>query len=101
MVASITFTATQTSKYLRITDNFPTTPAPKTSGLLVAGNANSVFPIDIETYDQNTGSVKVEVSRDGATFAEHDRNMRIDNGENYPIDDTYLPRRLKKDSHAA
>jgi hypothetical protein len=95
MVASINFTAVQSKKFLRITDLFPATPAPtpKTSGLLEIGG---IFSVDVETFDEETGLVKVEVSRDNTTFATHDKQMRVVHGRTYPIDDSKLPAQKKK-----
>ena len=82
MVALVKFSADQTKKYLRITDLYPVKPVPKTSGLLAVGE---VFPVVVETFDQKSGLVKVEVSSDGKTFSTHNKKMPVVHGNTYPI----------------
>ncbi|RWE91724.1 hypothetical protein [Mesorhizobium sp.] len=96
MVASIKFTAVQSNKYLRITDKIPPEATPTKSKLLTAGSETSFFTVDVETFDENTGLVKVEVSTDNATFTTHDENMRVVHRWSYPIDDSKLPKPKKE-----
>ncbi|ESZ22327.1 hypothetical protein [Mesorhizobium sp. L48C026A00] len=87
MAALVNFTAVQSRKYLRITDKFPTV-SHSDGGLVEIG---AVFPFKVETYDGETGTVKVEVSRDGTNFVSHDDEMQVVHEELYPIDDSKLP----------
>jgi hypothetical protein len=96
MVASIKFTAAQSDKYLRITDNVANPPKVETSNLLTGGNANSFLLVIVETFDEKTGLVKVEVSRNGRNFATHDEKMPVVHGSPYQIDDSKLPPLKKK-----
>lgn len=100
MTASIKFTAAQSNKIVRITDTYPAIPDPKTSKLLKAGDASSFFTFVFETFDEKTGLVKVEVSSDGNTFATQEDEKRVEHGQQYPIDDSKLPK-AKKDRQAA
>ncbi len=97
MVASIKFTAVQSNKHVRITDNVASPPKMEPPKLLIAGDINSVFPVIVETFDEETGLVKVEVSRNGSNFVLYDENMPVVHGNTYPIDDSNLPA-LKKES---
>ncbi len=96
MVASITFTAAQSDKVLKITDNVANPPKAETSNLLTGGNANSFLLVVVETFDEKTGLVKVEVSRNGRNFATHDEKMPVVHGNTYQIDDSKLPALKKK-----
>ncbi|HEV2901017.1 MAG TPA: hypothetical protein VGX71_24855 [Pseudaminobacter sp.] len=97
MVASIKFTAAQSDKHLRITDNVANPPKVETSeDLLTGGNANSFLLVVVETFDEKTGLVKVEVSRNGKNFATHDKKMPVAHGNTYEIDDSKLPPLKKK-----
>jgi len=83
MVASVDFIAIQSKKYIRITDLYPAKPNPKTSKLL---NVGDDFTVSVETFDEETGLVKVEVSSDGKTFTKHDPRKRVVHGQAYEID---------------
>jgi hypothetical protein len=95
-VASIKFTAAQSDKYLRITDNVANPPKVEPPKLLTGGDINSVFPVIVDTFDEKTGLVKVEVSRNGRNFAPHDKKMPVVHGNTYEIDDSKLPPLKKK-----
>lgn len=88
MTSLVYFIATQSEKFIRITDLFFSDPKPGDPKLLKTDEAT---PVKIEDYDGVTGRLKVEVSRDKKTYATHYEVKRVEHGETYSIDDSKLP----------
>jgi hypothetical protein len=84
--------ATGSEKWIRVTDLLAR-PTPKTHDpKLTQLNQATPWSITSTAADAELGKVRIEVARqEHGTYAEHDSEMGVEEGELYFIDDSKLP----------
>ncbi|WP_085028368.1 hypothetical protein [Ensifer aridi] len=84
--AHVEFKATESDKYIKVTDNLDVSRKPKVKFQKVS---DPPFKVAVSAENGN-GNVKVEVSKDDTDYELHDDDMQVTHGGEYPINDASL-----------